>query len=173
MQFPTIPGLRPTGDRIRETVFNWLTGDLAGARVLDLFAGSGAMGFEALSRGANSAFFVDVNSEACRALLHSAKVLETSQTTVIQARAEGFLSSCKADINTLSSVDILFLDPPFEHNLLQSICTQAADSGILAAGALIYIESPIDSNLSLPPKWTTLKRKTSSEVCYQLLQSTP
>jgi len=163
--FPSIDGLRPTGDRIRETLFNWLGQNLAGTRILDLFAGSGALGIEALSRGAAFAQFVDSNRQACKYLESSFQTLEAENFHVGCQSAEEFLRSSEPN-----SVDILFLDPPFSDNQLSSIVEQVNHSCILASQALIYIESPKDTELRLPKNWCTLKKKEAGEVCYQLLQ---
>ena len=165
LQFPSVDGLRPTGDRIRETLFNWLGQNLAGSHVLDLFAGSGALGIEALSRGAAFAQFVDTNRQACKGLEDSLVSLAASNFSVTQQTAESFLRSAKPD-----SMDILFLDPPFANNLHTLIAKQIDQSKILKENALVYIESPRNTETTLPKFWNTLKKKEAGDVCYQLLQ---
>ena len=166
LQFPSIDGLRPTGDRIRETLFNWLGQNLAGMRVLDLFAGSGALGIEALSRRAAFAQFVDSDPQAVQHLERSLQTLAAENFDVSQQPAEKFLQSM-----TPHSVDLLFLDPPFANNQLGIIGKQIDESRILADKALVYIEFPRTEQMSLPDSWRILKSKGAGEVCYQLLQA--
>ena len=165
LQFPSVGGLRPTGDRIRETLFNWLGQNLSGTRVLDLFAGSGALGIEALSRGAAFAQFVDTNPQACQCLEDSLSNLSADNCSVVQQTAEGFLRSARP-----SSVDILFLDPPFADNQLTLVCEQIDMFGILASKAQVYIECARNTKVTLPKNWVSLKKKEAGDVCYQLLQ---
>ena len=166
LQFPSVEGLRPTGDRIRETLFNWLGQNLSGTRILDLFAGSGVLGVEALSRGADFVQFVDADRGACRSLEESLKSLAAENFSVVHKKAEGFLLSVKSN-----SVDILFLDPPFASNQLSTICEQIGQSEILTNRALIYVETPRNMEPALPKTWKTLKKKSAGDVCYQLLQA--
>ena len=165
LEFPEVDGLRPTGDRIRETLFNWLGQNLEGLRVLDLFAGSGALGLEALSRGAASVEFVEVSSNACDYLRKSLDLLETSRGNIHNKTAEDFLKTASPQ-----PVDILFLDPPFAEDLHSSIIKLIPEYNILAPDALIYIESPPNTEINLPIQWAELKNKRAGDVRYRLVQ---
>ena len=125
-----IEGLRPTGDRIRETLFNWLDAEIDGARCLDLFAGSGILGLEALSRGADQVVALDSSRVAVNALNEAAKLLDTSALQVMQMDAVQWLKSKPA-----GSFDLVFIDPPFQAGLLDESLALLAASNSLAAGA--------------------------------------
>lgn len=166
LSFPSVDGLRPTGDRIRETLFNWLAQYIEGKKVLDLFAGSGALGLEALSRGAKSAIFVEPDRRAYASLTESLALLAAEKRCeVLETTAEQFLSSAKPE-----SVDLLFFDPPFAKNLHRQLAEEVDQSGILSKDALIYVESSIHAKFELPHRWIELKSKTAGEVQYRLLQ---
>lgn len=132
---PVVPGLRPTGDRVRETLFNWLQPYIADKQCLDLFAGSGAIGLEALSRYAASVTFVEPHGLAISHIASSLRTLETTAGTCIQTTAEQFL----ADNN--QPFDIVFVDPPFEHEVQMPIL-QELNTGHLSPSALVYMEAP-------------------------------
>ncbi|AMX03853.1 16S rRNA (guanine(966)-N(2))-methyltransferase RsmD [Microbulbifer thermotolerans] len=161
LQFAPLEGLRPTGDRLRETLFNWLQFYLPGARCLDLFAGSGALGLEALSRGASEVDFVELNPDAARMLKQQLALLEADNARVHQDSAAAFLARPAA------SYDIVFVDPPFAGDLWQQ--TLAALAPHLAEGALIYVETPRDKALSLTEDWRIEKEKRAGQVCMRLL----
>lgn len=166
LNFPDIQGLRPTGDRIRETLFNWLQPRLPGARCLDLFAGSGALGLEAASRGAGHVLMLDRSPVVVEQLRQNIALLRLEQSAVEQADA---LSWLQAPAQTF---DILFLDPPFADNLLQLTCLRLEDGGWLRPGALIYIETDAVAGLpQLPPNWRRLKGKKAGQVEYFLYTS--
>lgn len=163
LPFPDAPGLRPTPDRVRETLFNWLQYDIHGARCLDLYAGSGALGFEALSRGAARAVLVEQNAHVARQLAQSAQLLKTSDAHIINSDAISYLKRDDA------SFDIVFIDPPFALNAWPAVIDALAASHCLAANALIYIESPANAApLITPADWTLAKRGTAGDVQYTL-----
>jgi 16S rRNA (guanine966-N2)-methyltransferase len=161
------PGLRPTSERIRETLFNWLTPDIHGMRCLDLFAGSGALGFEALSRGAASVVFVERSPGAAKTLRVSIGTLDAGDATVVCTDAQVFL---KSDIP--QKFDLVFLDPPFADDLLEDLCRLLAGSGCLAAGARIYLEQERNQTVpTLPEGWTFIREKTAGNVRYSLVRA--
>ncbi|NJO12427.1 MAG: 16S rRNA (guanine(966)-N(2))-methyltransferase RsmD [Gammaproteobacteria bacterium] len=160
------PGLRPTPDRVRETLFNWLQPHVAGSRCLDLFAGSGALGIEALSRGAAQVVFVDRETRVAAQLRNSLAMLGAMNAEVAQAEALQFLRT------TAHTFDIVFLDPPFASGLRAEACRALAQQQRLAPGALVYIEQPARSKLEdLPTGWEILRTKRAGEVGYHLLRS--
>ncbi|MBX3708175.1 MAG: 16S rRNA (guanine(966)-N(2))-methyltransferase RsmD [Gammaproteobacteria bacterium] len=155
--------LRPTPDRVRETLFNWLAPKIGGARCLDLFAGSGALGFEALSRGAAYVEMVD----------HSADVIHLLQEELAQFKADN-ASVYRANIpkqlqTTTQPFDIVFLDPPYQANLLQPCCDYLEEHGYLAAFSYIYLEAwELIKDNDLPSNWRVLKSQTAGQVNYHL-----
>ena len=158
-----LPGLRPTAERIRETLFNWLASSIDGKRCLDLFAGTGALGFEALSRGAGQVVFVESSVAAVRVLEESASTLAATGARVHNADALTYLKGGSQPF------DIVFLDPPFATDLLQDLCKLLDDGNWLADGARIYLEQNRDRPLpELPAGWTILKEKTAGQVRYAL-----
>jgi 16S rRNA (guanine966-N2)-methyltransferase len=166
LPFADLPGLRPTGDRIRETLFNWLQPVIQGARCLDLFAGSGALGIEAASRGAGEVVLVDTAGSVIRQLEKNKTLLELDRLTIVRADALQFLEQPP------SPFDVVFLDPPFSGNLLQPIC-QRLDMGWLSDNARIYLEEDISRPFpTLPDGWTLLREKTAGQVRYGLAQAT-
>lgn len=165
LTFADMPGLRPTGDRIRETLFNWLQPLIAGARCLDLFAGSGALGIEAASRGAGEVVMVDNAPAVIRQLEKNRASLALDQLVIVRADALQFLDQPPTPF------DLVFLDPPFDSNLLQPLC-QRLDKGWLADGARVYLEEDISRHFpGLPMGWTLLKEKTAGRVRYGLAAS--
>ena len=166
LEIADVPGLRPTAERIRETVFNWLTPHLAGARCLDLFAGTGALGLEALSRGAADVLFVETSAVAVRSLLKNIASLQATNATVRRADAVNYLQHPGAD-----QFEIVFLDPPFVDDLHGDLCKLLDESTILAADALVYIEEDrAKPEVVLPPDWQTLKTKSAGNVRYSLVK---
>jgi 16S rRNA (guanine966-N2)-methyltransferase len=166
LEIAEVPGLRPTAERIRETVFNWLTPHLAGARCLDLFAGTGALGLEALSRGAAEALFIEASPQAARALQKNIAALEANGASVSRTDALKYLLAPGAD-----QFDIIFLDPPFADEMLDDLCKLLDESSILASGALVYIEEDrAKPEVVLPPDWQTLKTKSAGNVRYSLVR---
>ncbi len=160
--FPASEGLRPTPDRVRETVFNWLTPHLPGAACLDLFAGSGAFGFEALSRGAARVVLVEKRLEVVAALRHNREQLKADQADIVHADAVEYLRGPAA------AFDIVFIDPPYASGLLGP-CLELLDTrGWLKPDALIYLEAPHGVEPPLPEAWQLLRSKTAGQVGYHL-----
>ncbi|MCP3907355.1 MAG: 16S rRNA (guanine(966)-N(2))-methyltransferase RsmD [Oceanicoccus sp.] len=164
LSFPSIDGLRPTTDRVRETVFNWLAVDIHDAQCLDLFAGSGALGLEALSRGASLVDLIDNARPATNLLRENLQLLKASNGQVTQASAADWLRQ-----NTDKTYDIIFLDPPFHQDLAQ-ICIQLIDQqAMLKPGGWLYLEMGKEEALpELPPQWQLHREKTAGQVCYRL-----
>lgn len=164
--FSDIEGLRPTPDRVRETLFNWLQSDIGGARCLDLFAGSGALGFEAASRGAESVTLVESNTEAAKQLKDNVQQLKTGDCIVENKTAQQFIASSS------KQYDIVFIDPPYQADLWTEIANQLVNKAILVDNALIYIEFPSKGDLpSLPTEWYKIKDKKAGEVRYCLFRN--
>jgi len=167
LQFPLVDGLRPTGDRIRETVFNWLAPDIASSRCLDLFAGSGAMGLEALSRGANCTTFVEKNSQAAEQLQQHLLMLNITESEIVAADALDWLANSANG----SPYEVAFLDPPFGQQLLKPAMVLLETGNWLTSQALVYIETPTAENApETPPEWHPIKSKIAGQVRYQLFQ---
>jgi 16S rRNA (guanine966-N2)-methyltransferase len=163
IRFPPLPAIRPTPDRVRETLFNWLQGVVPGGRCLDLYAGSGAVGLEALSRGAREVVFVDVEPTVARHLIDTLQQLGCGRGRVARADAAAFLSEPG------TAFDIIFLDPPFAAPVLPEICRRIEAGGWLKEGGLVYLESPATAGEpELPQGWTLLKTKRAGEVGYHL-----
>jgi len=159
---PDRPGLRPTTDRVRETLFNWLQPMLPGARVLDLFAGTGALGLEAVSRGAAQATLVERDGELVRGLQALADRLEGgAAVAVIQADALAWVHG-QPD----SAFDLAFVDPPFDANLWGGVLPALVPK--LAADAWLYVESPLDATASLPSEWALHREGRTRDVRYAL-----
>ena len=163
LAFPNRPTLRPTPDRARETVFNWLAPWLDGARCLDLFAGSGALGFEALSRGAADVTLVDDDPAVIRALQESARVIGATDCTIKRASALEFLRSADR------SWDIVFLDPPFDSRLLEQSLDALGAGTHLHAESIVYVESSVHRPPQLD-RWRTIKSTRTGDVQSQLVQ---
>jgi 16S rRNA (guanine966-N2)-methyltransferase len=162
--FPDLPGLRPTPDRVRETLFNWLPHSLAGAKCLDLFAGSGALGLEALSRGAQEVVFVEQAPPAARNVreqlirlkgLESAKILEMGAARYLRGAPRLF--------------DVVFMDPPFGQDALAEYVPALDTGGWVTNGSLVYLENERAAGVPrLPSHWEVLKSKSAGEVGYHL-----
>jgi 16S rRNA (guanine966-N2)-methyltransferase len=170
IEFPDAPGLRPSADRVRETVFNWLQADVAGARCLDLFAGSGVLGMEAASRGAREVVLVEQSRAVARALRAAVASLGVAgRVKVVEADALAWLSTERP-----APFDIVFLDPPFASALLAPAIQTLEDGGWLADGALIYLErSQAAGEWPLPAAWHLLRDKRAGEVAYALARREP
>lgn len=167
ISFSDIAELRPTPDRVRETLFNWLAPVIVHANCLDLFSGSGALGFEALSRGAKHAVLVDESSDIIQQLNTNQKLLSCENIKIIQSKSEDYLKNCG------EKFDLVFLDPPFQSNLIQKTCDLLAEKNLLNPSALIYIETSAKSDLSfLPDTWNILKEKQAGQVRYYLVNWT-
>lgn len=166
LTFPDAPGLRPTPDRVRETLFNWLAPYIAGARVLDVFTGSGALYFEALSRGASIGLALDSNPTAIASLRQNLDTLRCTNGQVVQADALRHLETADA-----TPFDVVFLDPPFHQGLLASACAMLESRGWLADNAWIYTESEnAPSTTGLPGNWRLHREKKAGQVYYALWQ---
>jgi len=162
-----VDGLRPTGDRIRETLFNWLQQDIRGARCLDCFAGSGALGLEALSRGAESVTLIEQHPQAATMLRKHCTLLGIApkQAQIVQSDAIDWLSKTAIE---KGSVDIVFIDPPFAAKLWQASFDALTQSQCLADGAMIYIEAPKNIALTTPEHWQLHREKFAGDVSYRL-----
>ena len=160
MEFPDAEGLRPTPDRVRETLFNWLGQFLGGKRCLDLFAGSGALGFEAASRGADEVVMVENNRAAFRALQENNKKLACHN---IALRCEDGLEFARRE---KQRYDVIFLDPPFESDYLPKVLPLLADR--LTGDGLVYVESgaPFEPDAA----WQVVKHAKAGKVFYQLIK---
>ncbi|OUR77634.1 16S rRNA (guanine(966)-N(2))-methyltransferase RsmD [Colwellia psychrerythraea] len=169
-------GLRPTTDRVKETVFNWLMPYIAQANCLDCFAGSGGLGYEALSRGAAQVTLVELNRAAAKQLLANKELLEADNLTVVNSDALAFLKedSLKPDLTTSAHqpYDLVFLDPPFRKQLVEKSAKLLNHYG-LAEQALIYVEMEAESEQEIPANWQLIKEKISGQVVYQLYQYQP
>ncbi|WP_445401953.1 16S rRNA (guanine(966)-N(2))-methyltransferase RsmD [Zobellella sp. An-6] len=158
-------GLRPTTDRVKETLFNWLMFDIRGCRCLDLFAGSGSLGFEALSRGGAEVVLVEKDPRVAQQLRRNLASLPGARGQVFNTDALAFLQSAATPF------DLVFLDPPFHQDLLPEVCRLLEQGGWLADGARLYIEREQAAEaLLLPANWRRLKGKQAGQVCYQLYQ---
>ena len=166
IDFPEVEAIRPSPDRVRETLFNWLQTHISGARCLDLFAGSGALGIEALSRGASAVTFVDREPQVGRHLTQTLQRLGATGATVKTEDAIRFLE------RTPQPFDLVFLDPPFASTLLQTVFAKLPQ-GWLAPEAHIYVECP--SDVPMPPLsagWSVYRSKQAGQVGYHLLRVT-
>lgn len=165
LPFPDVEGLRPSADRVRETVFNWLQPVIEGARCLDLFAGSGAFGFEAASRGAGRVLMVERDPRVVAGLRSSCGKLATE---TVELRAEDALVFLQGPPEPF---DILFLDPPYRSDLLAPALEQALARGWLAPAALIYVESDDEAALTSIDRRLRFERlKKAGNVWYGLLR---
>lgn len=173
LHFPMTLGLRPTPNRIRETLFNWLAPHLTDAHCLDLFAGSGALGFEALSRHAKSVTFIEQSKLLVSYLKTQLKHLNAeNQAQVYQAQFP-FKAPPLFKLNP-PLFNIVFLDPPFQQNLLNVACAWLVKEGLLAPNSLIYLEAEASlKNLILPENWVIQHSKTAGQVLYALIQAPP
>jgi 16S rRNA (guanine966-N2)-methyltransferase len=166
LTFTDAPGLRPTPDRVRETLFNWLAMHIAGARVLDVFAGSGALFLEALSRGASKGLALDNSAAAVTSLRQNLAMLKCTTGQVVQSDSLRHLETQPAE-----PFDVVFLDPPFHQNLLASACALLESQGWLADNAWIYTESETPpSTTGLPGTWRLHREKKAGQVYYALWQ---
>lgn len=163
LSFPALNGLRPTPDRVRETVFNWLMHDIYNARCLDAFAGSGALGFEAFSRGAAKVVMIEQSGQAFKNLVHLNQSFPSTNATIIQADACDYIKQAK------DQFDIIFLDPPFNKNILPQCIQLLEQSSLLVDNGLLYIESEKEILLN-PARWNKRKYKQSGQVAYGLYQ---
>ncbi|MFV1972660.1 MAG: 16S rRNA (guanine(966)-N(2))-methyltransferase RsmD [Thiohalobacterales bacterium] len=164
LPFAPVPGLRPTPDRVRETLFNWLSPVIRGAHCLDLFAGSGALGFEAASRGAAEVILVDNHAEVIDSLQQQIEALGAQQVSAVQAEYSRYLGG------QAQSMDIVFLDPPYREDLLPGCIGQLESAGWLADEAWIYLETAHDIKPELPANWETHRSKSAGQVSVHLIR---
>lgn len=156
-------GLRPTGDRVRETLFNWLQSHIAGRNILDLCAGSGALGFEAASRGAKSVSLVEINHAISKQLSQIVEEFKFDNVKVFNQTAQQFSSQCNEPF------DIVFIDPPFSENLMQKLSELALP--LVNARGFLYREVAIDTELKhLGDNWELYRQKTFGKVKIELWQ---
>lgn len=160
IEVPSVPDLRPTPDRVRETLFNWLGQSLDGAVCLDLYAGSGALGFEAASRGAARVVLVEQARAALATLRATRAALEAHQVEIVVADALRYLEA------TAACFDVVFLDPPFRQNAWPALFERLPRC--LAAGARISLEAPAAQEA--PQGWRELRRLRAGQVSLQLMQ---
>jgi len=167
LEIADAPGLRPTSERIRETLFNWLAPRLADARCLDLFAGSGALGLEALSRGAASCVFVENSAGVLAALRKNIATLDAGGADIHESDAIEYLKGLRK-----VEFDIVFLDPPFVTDMHTDLCRLLVERSLLAEGARIYIEEGRSTPATvLPGGWQILHTKNAGNVRYSLMSS--
>ena len=189
LDIAAVEGLRPTSERVRETLFNWLAPKIVGARCLDLFAGTGALGLEALSRGARSVVFVERSPVAAKQLEKNIGILTGKPVGAASAAnlfgPEGSPAATPGNANVVrgnaleylrrptgDAFDIVFLDPPFADDRLGETCRLLAQGELLAEGALIYLELPrSQQEPALPDGWQVEKNKTAGNVRYMLVRS--
>ena len=161
-----IPGLRPTSDRVRETVFNWLAPYIPGARVLDCFSGTGALSLEALSRGAREAVMLEMATPAVNTLKSNLAMLKAGNGNVVDTDSLRFLNQPAEQ-----PFDVIFLDPPFRQGLLEETCRLLSDNNYLHADSIIYVEVEKELNpLPVPETWQLIKSKNAGQVSFNLLR---
>lgn len=166
LDFPDVEGLRPTPDRVRETLFNWLMPVIHGARCLDLFSGSGALGLEALSRGAASVVLLDRDPRVIATLRKHLATLNAEGAVLYQQSALDYLQG------ESTPFDVIFLDPPFRQGLLPPVMELLNTHGWLAPGARIYIEQESEQPMaSLPEGWELLRELKAGQVACQLVRA--
>lgn len=163
LSFPQASGLRPTSDRVRETLFNWLAPRVSGARCLDLFAGSGALGIEALSRGAAHCDFIDAEPRAVQAIRGHLATLSASDLGACHS------NSALPFLATAGKYDIIFVDPPFAAGVAPAVLSAILERHCLAANGRIYLEQAKGDNSSLDPRFEVLRDKFAGEVHFRLL----
>ncbi|WP_152482490.1 16S rRNA (guanine(966)-N(2))-methyltransferase RsmD [Halomonas sp. THAF5a] len=169
-QLPVLdhPGLRPTPDRVRETLFNWLTAAVPGARVLDLFAGTGALGLEALSRGAREAVFVEADARVARQLADNLVTLEASERATLRTtEAQAFLAGPAAPFS------LVFLDPPFHRGLAAECCAALEAGGWLDEAAWIYLETESSLTPDVPAAWQPHREVRAGDSTGRLYRRRP
>lgn len=157
------PGLRPTTDRVRETLFNWLAPHMVDARCLDCFAGSGALGFESLSRYAAHATLLEMERAVAQQLQKNLATLKAANGQVVNTNTLNYLNQ------TGTPHDIVFVDPPFRKGLLDETLNLLEKNGWLADDALIYVESEVENGMpSVPASWHLHREKVAGQVAYRL-----
>ena len=174
LPIPDQPGLRPTPDRVRETLFNWLAPVIEGARCLDAFAGSGALGLEALSRGAAHVTLIEQAQPVVRQLqLNAERLGATDRVRVVQADALAWLAASHPD-GAGGPFDLVFVDPPFDLGLLPGACALLDGGDWLAPAARVYLETAAQGDLPpLPAGWTLTRERTAGQVRFALALADP
>lgn len=173
MPVPDQPGLRPTPDRVRETLFNWLAPGIEGARCLDPFAGTGALGLEAASRGAARVVLIERSGPLARRLVETIRQLGATGIQVIQADALGWLAD-PGRAGELGPFDLVLLDPPFASGALGPACALLDRYRWLAPGARVYLEAPHGPGFPpLPPGWELIRDRRAGQVRYALAEVRP
>tara|TARA_B110000858_G_scaffold198464_1_gene265343 strand:+ start:9847 stop:10440 length:594 start_codon:yes stop_codon:yes gene_type:complete len=166
LDFPSLEGLRPTADRIRETLFNWLQDSIAGEACLDLFAGSGALGFEALSRGAGQVDFIEQNTQAANSIRSNIERLDAKHGNVVCADAFEWLDRYTPGSKQYG---LIFLDPPFKGEALVRAIAKLESTSLLRDGGFVYIEKEKQSiDDELPNGWVEVKSKKAGAVQFGL-----
>ena len=166
LQVADLPGLRPTTDRVRETLFNWLQNDVPGAHCLDLFAGSGALSFESASRGAASVTMIENQRQAAELLSANIQDLKAECMQLLQCDALNWLNSAPA-----IQYDIVFIDPPFDSDYLSKACELLESQQYLSENACIYLEMNRKQDLPvLPENWNVVREKKAGQVSYYLVR---
>jgi 16S rRNA (guanine966-N2)-methyltransferase len=161
-----LPGLRPSGDRARETLFNWLQAYLPGATCADLFAGTGALGFEAASRGAEKVSLIERDSKAVQHLRESVGLLKAEQVDIHHEDAITWLKKQAAD-----SLNIIFVDPPFQDRMHSSVMSEIVDSNCLGPGGFVYLETPVtQTDVIVPSGWSVWREKVLGDVRLQVFR---
>lgn len=163
LHVPEVQGLRPTPDRVRETLFNWLMHDIRGACCLDAFAGSGALGLEAFSRGAAQVVFIEQSPVAHSNLQKIISQFASPQLKLVKADSHSYLKQSK------DAFDLIFLDPPFAQNYIPDCLQLIIEHKVLKTGGLIYIEAAQMPELD-ESQWLQLKLKQAGQVCYGLFK---
>ena len=168
VNFADIPDIRPTPDRVRETLFNWLQAPVVGARCLDLFAGSGVLSFEALSRGATSVLALELDAKAAASIRSNASQFKTEKLQLMQKNALDWLQTNSAG----QQFDLVFVDPPYAAGFYEPCCSLLQQHGWLAPSALVYLEAdqPLDL-LTVPDGWNLVKHKRAGAVHYGLCET--
>jgi 16S rRNA (guanine966-N2)-methyltransferase len=165
LQVADVPGLRPTGDRSRETLFNWLQPWVPGADCVDLFAGTGALGFEAASRGAAAVLMIEKHPRAAEVLRQSIEQLQAEQVKLRAGGAMTLIEDLKPD-----SFDIAFVDPPFDSNLGGLVLERLDKMGCVRRGGFVYVESPASKMIPPPDGWSVWREQQMGEVRMQLFR---
>lgn len=172
IDFITKPGLRPTGDRLRVTLFNWLMNEIVGAHCLDLFAGSGILGMEALSRNAASTLFVEKDKDVCQYMQQHLARLKAENYQILCTDAFIFLK--KPDAQYLNKFNLIFLDPPFHQDWMKSVCVLLEESHLLAPGAFIYLKIEREhGSFETPTSWHLIREMTTQQTQCYLYRHTP
>ncbi|ARU65353.1 16S rRNA (guanine(966)-N(2))-methyltransferase RsmD [Histophilus somni] len=159
-------GLRPTGDRVKETLFNWLMPHIVDSNCLDCFAGSGSLGFEALSRQAKNVTFLELDKTIANQLNKNVAILKCTNANVINQNSLHYLNKTQTEPH----FDIVFIDPPFYFNLAEQAIKLLVQHNWLHANALIYVETEREKTLTTPANWQLLKEKNTKQVSYRLYQ---